>query len=63
MVSLHLGLDFFRKQQHKAFVSIIQSIQDDQDSTWWEHVIQQKGHIFPYVYPYRNLLVKQMYIF
>ena len=31
MVDLHLGLDFFNKQKHQAFVSILQSTYDDQD--------------------------------
>ena len=58
MVALHFGLNVFHKKQHQDFVSILQSMQNDQYRPLREQDIQLRGIPFSFVYHYRSLVCK-----
>ena len=55
MLTLHICIDFFHKQQHQYFVSILISTHDIQDIPLWGQGIQEIIHIFPSIYSYTSL--------
>ena len=50
MVDLHIGLIFFHKHQHQCFISILQSMQENQDCPLGEYGIYRKFYLFPFFY-------------
>ena len=58
MIALHLGLILFHNQQHQDFISILQSMQDDQVRLLGEYGIYQKVHLFTFVHHYINFVCK-----
>ena len=46
MVTFHLCVEFFHKQQDKDFISILRSTQDVQDIPQREQGIQETNHLF-----------------
>ena len=58
MVSLYHCLFFFHKHQHQYFISIIQSMQDDQDHLIVEYCIHQNRYWLHLIYHNRISVCK-----